>query len=407
MSSTDRPHQETRTGARRATGLPGFTAALALSERVLQPAVPFMSDIYFPDSPIKINGQGPPPRYPFPPQPTCDLAQFDACVAQEDSKLAACEAAASSLAQIEACRNVFDRSVCSYAACTPGETCCAGVCCGGTCCRNDVCVQNVPIPPGFGGSQNLTLYSTDCQNIQGLTVQLSVSDALVPTPASNGFSLQVNGYAPLGPGLPCYGIDWLQYILYVQNGNAFAEIQYWNNEICAYTSPCNWTTLGLAGQCGAIQQNPWLPLGTGNVLFFQQLSPNNVPSSDIIPPRSVLEVALTTNAAGLVTDALFTITIDGAVSQASYSFPSTQQYGFPAFIPLVVASPSSQVNFTSGSGELTSSVSSGELCVQQEGSPGSLCGVTWGSGTEETSNTVYGDISPCCGQVLSQAVSTG
>jgi hypothetical protein len=73
------------------------------------------------------------------------------------------------------------------------------------------------------------------------------------------------------------------------------------------------------------------------------------------------------------------------------------------------ASATSQkpVIFSSGSGELLSSVSSGELCVQSSGAPGSLRGVTWPGGTSETSNTMYGDISPCYGSVLSQSVSAG
>jgi len=259
------------------------------------------------------------------------------------------------------------------------------------------------------------LYSNNCQNIQGLTVQLSVSDALVPanTAMSNGFSLQVNGYAPLGPGLACTGIDWLQYILIVQNGQAWAQIQYWNNEICANTGPqgtcpqpgCNWCTLGLTSQCGSNPHAPWLPLG--DFLFYQQLLPNNVPSPDIIPSGSVLEVALTTDTAGLVTNASFTITINGVPSTASYPFPSNQQYGFPAFVPVVVGAPGQSINFSSGSGELLSSVSSGELCVQLGDAPGWLCGATWAGETAESSNAVYGDVGPCCGSALVQAVSTG
>jgi hypothetical protein len=303
--------------------------------------------------------------------------------------------------------------------CAP-QSCCAGVCCeGGTCCWNGVCVPMAPAPPAYGGNSNWPLYS-DCQNIQGLKVQFVVNEAFVPTPASNGFSLQVNGYAPLGPGLPCNGIDWLQYVLIVNNGKASAQIQYWNNEICENLpgGGCCWTTLGLANQCGGSCQGctgcespgntPWLPLGDS--LFSQQLLPNNVPSTDIIPLKSVLSVSLKTNTAGQVTEALFEIIIDGVTSSASYKFPPDQQYGFPAFVPVVVASPSSTVNFSSGSGQLSSSVSSGELCVQTEGAPGSMCGVTystgWPSATGEDSNAVYGPINPCCGSVLEQSVST-
>jgi hypothetical protein len=302
--------------------------------------------------------------------------------------------------------------------CSPPQSCCAGECCeGGTCCLNDVCVSKAPAPPANGGNWNWPLYSSDCQNIQDLTVQLSVGpDPFVPAPASNGFSLQVNGYAPLGPGLPCHGIDWLQYILYVQNGKAWAQIQYWNNEICDNLPKggCCWTTLGLANECDASCQGckpcsaegntPWLPLG--DKLFYQQLLPNNVPSTDIIPSESLLQIELKTNTLGQVTEALFYLIIDGVISSASYSFPPDQQYGFPAFVPVVVASPSSAVNFSSGSGQLYSSVCPGELCAQLEGAPGSICGVTWPGGTGETSNAVYGPTSPCCGSVLRQPVST-
>jgi hypothetical protein len=256
------------------------------------------------------------------------------------------------------------------------------------------------------------LSSSDCQSIQGLTVQLSVNEALVPTPAPNGFSLQVNGYAPLGPGLPCAGIDWLQYILAVQNGQAYAQIQYWNNEICANlppNTPCTWAGLGLTSQCGHISEPPFLPVDPvdESFVFWEPLTPNNVPSSGIIPSGSVLEVALTTSPAGLVTDALFTLTIPGAPvpAKASYSFLPDQQYGFPAVVPVVVGSPGNQATFSSGSGALSYSVSSGELCVQlSQGLPWSLCGITWYNLTGESSNAVYGGISPCCGSELSQVI---
>jgi hypothetical protein len=450
MSSTDRPHPADRTEARRATGLPGLTAVLPLSGRVLQPAGPVMSATYLLDRPPAptCNGDCPPPHH-FP-SVTCDPAINTACEAQFRPEVEACFKAAepycanpqtAHLCQqmLDECAGIYGRFCPKYVPCSPpfptccagaccagpccsgvccdeGEYCCGGVCCGqnGSCCWNGACTQNAPVPQALGGNQNWALSSSDCQNIQGLTVKLVVGNALVTTPAASGFSLQVNCYAPLGPGQPCYGIDWLQYVLIVANGAAWVEIQYYNNEICANYAPgtCNWTTLGLANQCGTIPNinTPWLPLGNqlqtpgGGSL---QLLPNNVPASGTIPPGSVLEVALTTNTAGLVTDAKFSITINGQPSSASVHFPPNQQYGFRALVPVLVSSPGPPVNFSSGTGELSYSVSPGELCVQpQQGTAWPFCGITWSSGTAENSNAVYGAISPCCGSELQQTFST-
>jgi hypothetical protein len=337
MSSTDRTRQEARIGARRATGLPGLTAALALSGRVLQPAgrvAPGTYSLVKPPAPT-CNGDCPPP-YHFP-DVTCDPAAVAACQAQFRPEVEACFKAAepycadpqSAICQqmLDACAGIYGRFCPKYVPCSPFESCCAG--------NNEICANTPP---------------------QGSC----------PKPGCNWCTL---------------GLNWCPQVL---------------------TDP---------NQCNSIPHNPWLPLGDS--LFINpypdcqnvQLVPNNVPLSGIIPPGSVLEVALTTNTAGLVTNASFTLTINGKPSTASYSFPSYQQYGFPAVVPVVVGSPGNQATFSSGSGELSYSVSSGELCVQPvQRSAGSVCGATWFGWTFENSNAVYGGVSPCCGSELSQAV---
>ena len=82
------------------------------------------------------------------------------------------------------------------------------------------------------GSQNYELVGTNCQNIQGLTVILDVSEDLV-TSQNGGFSLQLNTLPP--PGVTSVGLtlNWIQFTLYVggpYNNEASFQWQAWANE---------------------------------------------------------------------------------------------------------------------------------------------------------------------------------
>jgi hypothetical protein len=115
-----------------------------------------------------------------------------------------------------------------------------------------------------------------------------------------------------------------------------------------------------------------------------------------------MKIALATEPNGNVKSATFSITDPkGKVSKHPFAFPSNALcalYGFQ--VDLV--GPGSGTHtciFTSGTGTLTYSVSSGKLAVQNT----NTCG---GSqfGTAETSNAVYGDVTPASGSTISQSL---
>ena len=153
------------------------------------------------------------------------------------------------------------------------------------------------------GSQNYELVGNNCQNIEDLTVTLTVTEDLV---MDIGFSLQLNVLPQpqerqLQPQpYPGISLNWLQYVLYFQNTQFSAEVQYWSIGAPASTPQ---------------EPTPWLPYPTENDLpypFGPALTSNRIPAG------SILEIALTTDSEGRVTGATFTVTIAGTTS-ATYA----------------------------------------------------------------------------------------
>ena len=79
------------------------------------------------------------------------------------------------------------------------------------------------------GSQNYELVGNNCQNIEDLTVTLTVTEDLV---MDIGFSLQLNVLPQpqerqLQPQpYPGISLNWLQYVLYFQN-TQFSVLEHW------------------------------------------------------------------------------------------------------------------------------------------------------------------------------------
>jgi len=318
--------------------------------------------------------------------------------------------------------------------CAAGEACCSGECtsitsdpsnCGqcdnvcpapNSCCWNGVCYADAPaslnpggstgyVPNCNGSTSNYVLYN-GCDDIEDLTVEMTVTGTLTAlvtespatcaskcacvytgaTPTQDGgFSLQLNAYPQPGQtdpnGVP---IDWLQYILLIANNRASAQVQYWSP---GGTVPV--TSLG--GLFGPLR------------------------SSNTFDSGSVLTIALTTIPVtanqGVVTSAKFTVTDVGGspFGTVMYStvvpLPQGAQYAMSAFeVVLVGPDCCSDSNFLAGGGATLTYSAAGPLCVQQ-GPGGAACGESR-LVTAETSNASYGAISPCCGQLLTQGIST-
>ena len=244
--------------------------------------------------------------------------------------------------------------------------------------------------PFLSSSNNAVLFN-GCQSLQNLVMTLNVTQALV-TVGDTGFSLQLNCYPQPGSLSQFQTLNWFQYIIYVSGGNLWWEIQYW--ALGASTWPSGYTPNP--------NTTPWLPAFPSD---YHLTSFGSAPSNQI-PAGSVMQIALTTDTSGNVTKASFSVTDPhGNVSSDSFSFPTGTQFPISGFqLNLVGPGGLSPSTFTSGAGNIAYNVSPGTLSVQP-GPVGSSCGQYSGAITGETSNAVYGDITPASGSSVGQTLS--
>jgi hypothetical protein len=169
-----------------------------------------------------------------------------------------------------------------------------------------------------------------------LIPEVQVTQDLI-TLGNNGFSLQLNCYPQTNPQATYRGkpLNWFQYVIAVVNNSVEWGIQYWS----------------------AVKGFGFSP--SPNYVSFGAATSNQVPAG------SVMKIALETDHNGTVTKAKFSIT-DSERKVSSYT-----------------------CKFTSASGFLTYSVSSGTLAVQTT----NTCGGSQ-PGTGETSNVVYFPVLP-------------
>jgi hypothetical protein len=222
-------------------------------------------------------------------------------------------------------------------------------------------------------SSNNAILVNKCSNLENLTVSLKVSKDLI-TKAGNGFSLQLNCYPQTKPQSTYLGhaLAWFQYVIAVDGDCADWGIQYWSEVTGFGFSP------------------------SPNYVAFDSAPSNQVPAG------SVMQIALRTDAKGLVTSAVFSITDPhGKVSSYTFTFPSDLQFGIYGFQVDLVGPPvgTHTCEFTSAAGTLTYSVSSGVLEVQKTNTCG---GPQWSTG--ETSNAEYDAVTPASGAKVSQYV---
>ena len=104
-------------------------------------------------------------------------------------------------------------------------------------------------------SANNSLLINNCANLQNLSASLFVSQDLV-TYQDTGFSLQLNSYPPPGQLSQGQTLNWFQYIIYVQSGQLYYEIQYWS-----VGAPSSWPP----GYTPIPNTTPWLPVFPNDV----------------------------------------------------------------------------------------------------------------------------------------------
>lgn len=258
-------------------------------------------------------------------------------------------------------------------------------------------------------SSNNAILIDNCDPLQNLTVLLKVVEDLA-TVDGGGFSLQLNAYPP--PGMQSQGqsltqqqvgdlaLTWFQYVIVVQNGNLYYQIQYWANGARGYGPGQAWPP---GYTPNPPNTTPWLPVLPGDPIFGQFGSaPGNT-----IPRDSEMQIKLTTGEGG-VTSAYFSVT-DPNGNVSDYTFDFTRQvnaeWPISAFEVNLVGPPGGAATFTTG---LTASRGifyysvSGTLSVQS-GGPGAACG-EYGAITNESSNAVYSDVVGAPGPTVTQSL---
>ena len=243
----------------------------------------------------------------------------------------------------------------------------------------------------LSGSNNVVLESS-CNNLQGLTVTLVVTEDMV-TVGDTGFGLQLNCFPQPGQVVQSQTLNWFQYAFVIGGGNIGWLVEYWNtNQFGGPGWPAGYTP-------NPPNTTPALPVIPNDTGFTNITSASN----NRILAGSILQVQLTTDSSGNVTKATFNYTDPGGtLSTANYTFASNAAFSIYG-VQAVVVGPigGAPTSFSSGKGTLTYSVSSGSFSVET-----TPCGGYSEPGTAENSNAIYGDVKPSTGSTVSQSVAT-
>ncbi len=251
----------------------------------------------------------------------------------------------------------------------------------------------------LSGNNNVTLIS-QCNNLDGLTVTLQVTEDLV-TVGDVGFGMQLNCFPQAGQVFQNQTLNWFQYGMVIGSAAGYEPssdqkigwfVEYWDTNTIGSPWPPGYTP----NPPGTNPGRPVIPNDTTFATF------GNAPSNRILA-GSILQIQLLTNATG-VTEAVFNYTDpNGVLSSANFPFQSNAV--FPIYgAQLVLVGPFNgmPISFSSGAGSFTYAVSSGSLGVE---AAGSTCSGAFEPGTAEDSNAVYGAITPATGASVTQAVS--
>jgi hypothetical protein len=255
--------------------------------------------------------------------------------------------------------------------------------------------QGPPATPALWSSNNYILVD-GCTSLQNLTVTLHVTQDLI-TLGNTGFSLQLNSYPQPTSTSQGETLNWFQYVLYVGgvlNNQLGWEIQYWSVGAPSYGPNQPWPP---GYNPNPPNTTPWLPvLPNDDVVQSFGSAPLNQ-----IPAGSVMQIQLTTDSGGNVTAAEFSVTDPhGGISSAPFTFPGGAIFPIYGFqVDLVGPGGSSACTFVSGAGTFQYSVSAGALALQNT----NTCGGAQPP-TGETSNAVYGPVTPSSGLTVSQSL---
>jgi hypothetical protein len=248
-------------------------------------------------------------------------------------------------------------------------------------------------------SNNNVVLVDNCQNLRNLTVTLLVTQDLI-TLGNTGFSLQLNCYPQPASKSQDQTLNWFQYVIYVGGpvSNFGWEIQYWSAGAPSYAPGQPWPP---GYTPNPPNTTPWLPVlpNDDHVQAFGTASPYN------IPPGSVIQIELATDSGGYVTSATFRVTVPEVFpigAEQTFTFPAGAVYPIYGFqVNIVGPGGGSPCWFTSSAGLLTYSVSPGTLAVQDASTN---CGGPQPQ-TGESSNVVYGDVTPASGATVNQSLS--
>jgi hypothetical protein len=89
----------------------------------------------------------------------------------------------------------------------------------------------------------------NCQSLQNLTVALQVTQDLI-TVGNNGFSVQLNCFPQTNPQSTHRDkpLQWIQYVIAVENNQVQWGIQYWSTvKGFGYSPPNNYSQFGSVG----------------------------------------------------------------------------------------------------------------------------------------------------------------
>ncbi len=246
----------------------------------------------------------------------------------------------------------------------------------------------------FLSSSNNAILVNSCQNLQNLTVTLQVTEDLV-TLANSGFSLQLNCYPQTSSVSQGQTLNWFQYIIVITSNSAYWQIQYWSIGAQGYAPNKPWPP---GYTPNPPNTTPWLPVLPGDPEFGN--IGGSAPSNQVAA-GSQLKIVLATDSNGNVATATFSFTDpSNNVSTHAFPFPSYALYPIYGFQVDLVGPPGGPCTFTSGAGILTYSLSPGTLSLQGSSTG---CGGPQ-PGTGESSNAVYGDVTPTSGATLTQSL---
>ena len=186
---------------------------------------------------------------------------------------------------------------------------------------------------GFLSGNNNVVLVSQCNNLQGLTVTLAVTEDLV-TVGNQGFGLQLNCFPQAGQVIQNQTLNWFQYVLVVGGANDGLPgndqkvgwaVEYWNT-----IGPGSWPSGYTPNPPNTSPQRPVIPNDSGVVSF------GNAPSNQILA-GSILQVQLITNSTG-VTEAIFNYTDpDGNLSTANFTLPSDGVFPIYGVQPVLVS----------------------------------------------------------------------